>query len=95
MTVLRGNWNYPTSIKFGAGRIKELADICRGQGILRPLLVTDSGLASAPITTAALDSLVSSGLGAALFADLKPNPIEANLLAGLDAYRAGNHDGDW
>jgi len=87
------NWNYPTAIKFGAGRIKELADICRGQGILRPLLVTDSGLASAPITTAALDSLVSAGLGAALFADLKPNPIEANLLAGLDAYRAGNHDG--
>ena len=87
------NWNYPTAIKFGAGRIKELADICRGQGILRPLLVTDSGLASAPITTAALDSLVSAGLGAALFADLRPNPIEANLLAGLDAYRAGNHDG--
>jgi len=87
------NWNYPTAIKFGVGRIKELADVCRGQGILRPLLVTDSGLASAPITTSALDSLLSAGLGAALFADLKPNPIEANLLAGLDAYRAGKHDG--
>jgi len=87
------NWNYPTAIKFGVGRIKELADICRSQGILRPLLVTDSGLASAPITTSALDSLLSAGLGAALFADLKPNPIEANLLAGLDAYRAGKHDG--
>ena len=87
------NWNYPTAIKFGAGRIKELAEVCRNQGILRPLLVTDSGLARAPITTAALDSLLAAGLGAVLFSDLKPNPIEANLLHGLDAYRAGRHDG--
>ena len=87
------NWNYPTAIKFGAGRIRELPEICRSQGILRPLLVTDSGLARAPITTAALDSLLAAGLGAALFAELKPNPIEANLLQGLDAYRRGGHDG--
>jgi len=87
------NWNYPTAIKFGVGRIKELAEVCRSQGILRPLLVTDSGLARVPITTAAVDSLLAAGLGATLFSDLKPNPIEANLLAGLEAYRAGNHDG--
>lgn len=87
------NWNYPTAIRFGAGRIGELAEVCRSQGILRPLLVTDSGLALAPITTAALDSLLAADLGAALFFDLKPNPIEANLLAGLDAYRVGQHDG--
>jgi len=87
------NWNYPTAIKFGVGRIRELAEVCRGQVILRPLLVTDSGLARAPITIAALESLRAAGLGAELFADLKPNPIEANLLAGLEAYRAGQHDG--
>lgn len=87
------NWNYPTAIKFGAGRIKELAEVCRSQGILRPLLVTDSGLASAPMTIAAVDSLLAAGLGAAMFSDLKPNPIEANLLRGLEAYHAGKHDG--
>ena len=89
----KANWNYPTPIKFGVGRISELAEHCRSHGILRPLLVTDSGLAKAPITTAALDSLTAAGLGAALFADLKPNPIEANLLDGLAAYHAGKHDG--
>ena len=87
------NWNYPTSEKFGAGRISELADICKSQGILRPLLVTDSGLASAPITTRAVESLRAAGLGVALFSDLKPNPIEANLRDGLQAYRDGGHDG--
>ncbi|AYC34452.1 iron-containing alcohol dehydrogenase [Pseudomonas cavernae] len=87
------NWNYPTSVHFGVGRIKELPELCQALGILRPLLVTDRGLASAPMTTAVLDALLAAGLGAALFSDLKPNPIEANLEAGLAAYRAGHHDG--
>ena len=55
--TLTGNWSYPTAIKFGAGRIKELADACKSAGISRPLLVTDKGLASLPITTQALDIL--------------------------------------
>jgi alcohol dehydrogenase class IV len=88
-----GNWNYPTSVKFGAGRIRELPALCRAHGILRPLLVTDAGLANAPITIAALRSLADDGLGAALFADARPNPVEANLSAGLEAYRRGQHDG--
>jgi alcohol dehydrogenase len=87
------NWNYPTSVRFGVGRIKELPELCKSVGMLRPLLVTDRGLGSAPITTAALDSLTAAGLGAALFSDLKPNPVESNLDAGLAAYRAGKHDG--
>ena len=90
---LTGNWNYPTSIRFGVGRITELAEVCRSQGIQRPLLVTDSGLARAPITTAALDALRADGLGVALFCDLKPNPVEANLAGGLEAWRSGKHDG--
>lgn len=90
---LKSNWNYPTSVRFGAGRVQELAALCKAEGIDRPLLVTDSGLAKAPITTAALEVLRRDGLGVALFADIKPNPVEANLNAGLDAYRAGRHDG--
>ena len=92
MTV-RANWNYPTSIRFGAGRISELAEACLANGIRKPLLVTDAGLANAPITMDALASLRAAGLDAALFADLKPNPVEANLNAGLLAYRDGGHDG--
>ena len=39
--TLTGNWNYPTSIHFGPGRIRELAQTCREAGITRPLLVSD------------------------------------------------------
>jgi alcohol dehydrogenase class IV len=87
------NWNYPTAVRFGAGRIKELADHCRQQGIDKPLLVTDAGLANAPITLAALSLLRDAGLGAAIYADIKPNPVGANLDAGVAMYRSGGHDG--
>jgi alcohol dehydrogenase class IV len=87
------NWSYPTAIKFGPGRIKELPAACAQAGIARPLLVTDRGLASMAITTQALDILDGAGLGRALFADVDPNPNEGNLAAGLAAYKAGGHDG--
>ena len=44
---LRGNWNYPTTIWAGPGRISELAAACAAAGIERPLLVTDEGLKEA------------------------------------------------
>ncbi|MFT6913281.1 MAG: alcohol dehydrogenase [Paracoccaceae bacterium] len=90
---LVGNWSYPTNIKFGAGRIAELAQACTEAGLKRPLLVTDRGLAPLPITVAALDLLEAAGLGRAMFADVDPNPNEVNLEAGLAVYKAGNHDG--
>ncbi len=90
---LTGNWSYPTSIRFGAGRIAEIAEACKAVGMQKPLLVTDRGLASLPITRQTLDLLDAGGLGRALFADVDPNPNEQNLEAGLAAYRDGGHDG--
>ncbi|WP_319519617.1 iron-containing alcohol dehydrogenase [uncultured Martelella sp.] len=87
------NWSYPTTIKFGAGRIAELTDACKSLGMANPLLVTDKGLAGLPITQNALDILSGSGLDCALFSDVDPNPNEKNLAAGIAAYKAGGHDG--
>lgn len=88
-----GNWNYPTTVKFGPGRIVEIAGLCRGAGVLRPLLVTDAGLADNPMVTRTLALLRADGLAAELFADLRSNPIGANVATGVAAYRAGGHDG--
>ena len=87
------NWSYPTAIKFGVGRIAELADHCKASGIAKPLLVTDKALASLPITAAALDVLEAAGLGRAVFSDVDPNPNEGNMAAGIAVYQAGGHDG--
>ncbi len=90
---LVGNWSYPTAIKFGPGRIKELPEACVAAGMKRPLLVTDKGLADLPITTATLDIMEAAGLGRGLFSEVDPNPNEKNLEAGVAAYNAGGHDG--
>ncbi len=87
--VLRGNWNYPTTIWAGPGRIAELAEACARAGIRRPLLVTDEGLTGAPMIKNALAALE----GAALFGAVRGNPALSHVEAGLSAYRAGGHDG--
>ena len=90
---LVGNWNYPTSIRFGAGRIRELPDACKALGFRRPLLVTDPGLAKLPMIGDALLALRKTGLEAASFSDLRPNPIASNVDSGVKVLRAGKHDG--
>ncbi|HEX8164855.1 MAG TPA: iron-containing alcohol dehydrogenase [Beijerinckiaceae bacterium] len=90
---LRGNWNYPTAIRFGAGRIAELPEAVRIAGIERPLLVTDSRLAAMAMVKDAAAALEAAGLPCAVFSDVRPNPVAANVEAGLKALREGGHDG--
>ncbi|MDA5095891.1 iron-containing alcohol dehydrogenase, partial [Aliiroseovarius sp. KMU-50] len=54
---------------------------------------TDKGLADLPITKGTLDIMEAAGLGRGIFAEVDPNPSEINLHAGVDAYKAGGHDG--
>ena len=90
---LTGNWSYPTRIRFGAGRIDELGDACRGVGMNRPLFVTDRGLRDLPVTRRALDVLEARDIEVTVFADVDPNPTEANLDAGVRRFVDGSHDG--
>jgi alcohol dehydrogenase len=90
---LRADWNYPTAVRFGAGRIAELPDAVRGAGIARPLFVTDPNLARLPMVADALAALQAAGLSTELFSDIRPNPVESNITAGVATFRAGGHDG--
>jgi alcohol dehydrogenase class IV len=90
---LAGNWSYPTVMKFGAGRIAEIAVSCVATGMKNPLLVTDKGLANLPITAATLDILDAAGLGRAMFSQVDANPTELNLADGVKVYNDGGHDG--
>lgn len=92
-TVPTANWSYPTAVKFGPGRIQELAHFCKEAGLKKPLLVTDKALAALPITARALDLLQAGGLGRAVFSEVDPNPNEGNMAAGIAAFKAGGHDG--
>ena len=90
---LTGNWNYPTQIKFGAGRIAELPALCKAHGLMRPLIVTDEGLARLPMIAQAAAALRDAGLATAVFSAIRPNPVGRNVEDGVVAFRAGRHDG--
>jgi alcohol dehydrogenase class IV len=92
-TTLSGNWNYPTNIIAGAGSVGQLAECCAQLDITRPLLVTDPGLATLPMISAALEACRSAGLGVELFSEVKGNPTGRNVADGVAAYHAGKHDG--
>lgn len=90
---LRANWNFPTAVRFGAGRISDLAEAVIQLGIARPLLVTDPVLARLPMIAAAKAQLDAAGVPCAIFSDIQPNPVASNIDAGLAVLRAGRHDG--
>ena len=90
---LTGNWNYPTNVRFGAGRIAELAECCKSLGMTRPLLVTDPGLADRDIVKDAAAANTADGLPTSVFSDIKPNPVGKNISDGLRAFHEGGHDG--
>jgi len=91
--TLNANWSYPTNIRFGAGRIKEIGEACKAAGITRPLLVTDKGLAGLDITANTLSLIESAGFEPAVFSDVDPNPNELNAAEGVRFYREGGFDG--
>ncbi|MAO56615.1 MAG: alcohol dehydrogenase [Rhodospirillaceae bacterium] len=90
---LTGNWNYPTAIRFGAGRLSELGEACKQAGMANPLLVTDPGLAALPMVGDAVKAVEGAGLTIKVFSDIKGNPTSDNVEAGCAAFKAGGHDG--
>ena len=90
---LTGNWNYPTAIRFGAGRLKELPQLCAELNMRHPLVVTDSGLAKLPLMQQLQHTLQAASVAHDVFADVRPNPGGADVERGVAAYRASQHDG--
>jgi len=91
--TLKGNWNYPTAMRFGPGRVAELPEACRALGMKRPLLVTDPGLAKLPMIGDAVAANEAAGLPTGVFSDVRPNPVGKNIDDGVRAFRDGRHDG--
>ncbi|MBL4681987.1 MAG: iron-containing alcohol dehydrogenase [Pseudomonadales bacterium] len=86
------NWNYPTQVLVGAGRIQELASICKQRKIIAPLLVTDKDLAKFSFVSDLLAQCRDEGLDIEIFTQIKPNPTGSNINLGIDAFKSGHHD---
>ena len=86
------NFNFPTSIRFGAGVIDELGAYLRQEGKKAPLVVTDPGLAKLPVFQRVLDILAKSDLQPTAFHDIAKNPVKSNVASGVKAYNHARSD---
>jgi alcohol dehydrogenase class IV len=86
-------FSFPTLIHFGPGVRAQLGEFLKGQGVKRPLLVTDRGVAALPMHEEILGLLKKSGLQAASFSGIWGNPVKSQVTAGVEAYRAHQADG--
>lgn len=83
-------FNFPTTIHFGPGARLRISEHLQSQGLKRPLVVTDRGLAALPVFAEVLGSL--STLAAAPFSGVGGNPVASQVSAGVEAFSA--HEAD-
>ena len=81
--MMNSNWNYPTTIWFGAGRIKELANACTQLNIKNPLFVTDEGLIKLDIVEKSCDVLRTNDINFSIYSDVQGNPTKKNIENGV------------
>ncbi len=89
----RGNFNYPTAYRIGCGRRTELPQACREFGLTRPLIIADPGIVGFDWFQQTVELLTKAGLETSVFANLRGNPVEQNVIDGVAAYHEGKHRG--
>ena len=89
----RSNWNYPTTVWFGKGRIKDLHIACGQLKIKRPLLVTDVDLVKSEMINETIKCLDKNSLQTGIFSSIKGNPVGSNVSEGVEVFKKDNHDG--
>lgn len=86
------DWTFPIPVMYGPGRLAELGEICKANGIQRPLIVTDRASRELPFVQGAQDAVAAAGLTSAVFSDVSPNPTDHDAATGLQVFRQGGHD---
>ncbi len=87
------NWNYPTTVWFGEGRVKDLYLACKNLKIKKPLLVTDKDLGKSDLVKKITTDQNLKKLSINVFSNIKGNPVGSNVDEGVEVFKKGNHDG--
>ena len=86
------DWTFPVPIRYGPGRVQELAAMCNSLGASRPMLVTDRSTQELPFMEAIAQNLRSQGLGVGVYAGFSPNPRDDEVRSGREQFRDDDHD---
>jgi alcohol dehydrogenase class IV len=85
-------FNFPTTIRFGAGVIKELPEYLKKNGFKKPLVATDPNVAALPFFKTIIADLQVAGFEPEVFYDIHKNPVKSDVYKGGDAYDNANCD---
>ncbi len=85
-------YNFPTTIRFGAGASKELGDYLRKSDLKRPLVVTDQTVAGLPFFKSLLQDVRQKGISPEVFSDMHKNPVKSDVYKGTDVFDGAGCD---
>jgi alcohol dehydrogenase class IV len=85
-------FNFPTTIRFGAGVVKELGAYLKKNNWVRPLIVTDPTVRELSFFKGIVTDLQNAGISVEVFSDIHKNPVKSDVYKGSDAYDQTQRD---
>lgn len=85
-------YNFPTTIRFGAGASNELGDYLQKNDLHRPLIVTDPVVGQLPFFKKIVAALQRKAISVEVFFDLHKNPVKSDVYKGTNVYDAARRD---
>jgi alcohol dehydrogenase class IV len=79
-------YNFPTTIRFGAGSVQELPDYLNTHGLSRPLIVTDPTVAGLDFFRKIVEHLGRKNLSVEVFHDIHKNPVKSDVYKGTEMF---------
>jgi alcohol dehydrogenase class IV len=85
-------YNFPTTIRFGAGSSKELGDYLIKNNLKSPLIVTDPTVAQLGFFKTIIEDLKKKNIAVEVFSDIHKNPVKSDVYKGTDVYDVTKRD---
>lgn len=85
-------YNFPTTIRFGAGSSKELGDYLVKNNLFNPLIVTDATVAQLDFFKEIVNDLKKKNISVELFSDIHKNPVRSDVYKGTDVFDITGRD---
>ena len=85
-------YNFPTTIRFGAGSSKELGDYLLKNNLSKPLIVTDAIVAQLDFFKEIINDLKKKNISIEIFSDIHKNPVKSDVYKGTDVYDNTDRD---
>ena len=85
-------YNFPTTIRFGAGVVSELAAYLKANNLRRPLVVSDPNVVQLGFFRQITTALSDQGIPVEIFSDIHKNPVKSDVYRGTEIFDATGRD---